>query len=111
MRVGCGGMFSQPRPRAGQDGEGECSIKCSPASQLTSPRSFSLSMRQGNTAELIDRVFAELNISKALCHSVGLRKSKYRPLFRQRASGCKGICLRKLQMYVPNNQNFSLLYD
>lgn len=58
----CGGMFSQPQPRAG---EGECSIKCSPASQLTSPCSFSLSMRQGNTAELIHRAFAEPNISKS----------------------------------------------
>lgn len=103
-------MFSQLRPRAGRAGEGECSIKCSPASQLTSLRSFSLSMRQGNTAELIDRAFAELDISKALCHSVRLRKSKYHPLFRQRASGCQGICLRKLQMHVPNNQNLRVYY-
>lgn len=104
----CGGMLSQPR--AGWAGEGECSIKCAPASQLTSPCSFSLSMRQGNTAGLIHRAFAELNISKALCHSVGLRKSKYHPLFHQRASGCQGICLRKLQMYVPNNHNLRVYY-
>lgn len=104
----CGGLLSQPC--AGRVGEGECSIKCSPASQLTSPCSFSLSMRQGNTAELIHKAFAELDISKALCHSVGLRKNKYHPLFRQRASGCQGICLRKLQMYVPNNQNLRVYY-
>lgn len=100
----CGGMLS----RAGRAGEGECSIcsiKCSPASQLTSPCSSPLSMRQGNSAGLIHRAFAELSISKVLCHSVGLRKSKYHPLFHQRASGCQGICLRKLRMYVPNNQN------
>lgn len=106
----CGGMLSWPRPCAGRAGEGECSIKCSPASQLTSLCSFSLSMRQGNTAELIHRAFAELNISKALCCSLGLRKSKYHSLFCQRASGCQGVCLRKLQMYIPNNQNLRVYY-
>lgn len=95
MRVGTlAGCSPGPGSAGTELGKVSASIKChvcSPASQLTSSYSFSLSTRRGNTAELIHRAFAELNISKALCHSLGLRMSKYQSVFRQRASGCQGI--------------------